>query len=56
MRQDPISYYLRREQDARVQAQAAREPAIQRIHLDMAARYARLAAKEGQPTGRAAES
>ncbi|WP_157216238.1 hypothetical protein [Flavisphingomonas formosensis] len=46
MPQDQISYYRRREQDERQMARVAPEPSIRRIHLDMAARYAQLAAEE----------
>ena len=38
-----VAYYLRREQDARRLAEDAADPSIQRIHLEMATRYAKLA-------------
>jgi len=56
MPNEQMSYYLRREQDALQLAQAAREPSIRRIHLEMAVRYADLAAHARDRTGRVAES
>lgn len=39
------AYYLRREQQSRDLAGNARDDAIRKIHLDMARRYAELAAE-----------
>ena len=42
-----IEYYRRRERDARRLANGAADPSIRSIHLDMAKRYARMAADFG---------
>lgn len=41
---DPADYYIRRVEQARAMAKAAADPSIRGIHMDLAARYALLAA------------
>lgn len=43
------AYYLRREANARALARRATDPTIQRIHTDLADRYAERAAAAGRP-------
>ena len=43
-------YYRRREQQERALANAAKSPAIEEIHLELAERYAHIALKAEAPT------
>jgi hypothetical protein len=49
-----VPYYLRREQEERGLAAAAKDPAIRAIHETLARKYAELARREMPPPGAAA--